>query len=107
MFRIRPILQQNVRKVFVKFNNNIIKKRYLSDKIEVQEKKLDFFVVQEPNIPKNLLGDPLRTSQILINLRLTINTGNYGSSEGSDWALSCVMIWDTELSDSEMLELIF
>ncbi len=39
MFRIRPILQQNVRRVL---NNNIIKKRYLPDKSEVQEKKLDF-----------------------------------------------------------------
>jgi two-component system, sensor histidine kinase and response regulator len=35
---------------------------------KIREKKLDFFVIQEPNIPKNLLGDPLRTSQILINL---------------------------------------
>ena len=42
MFRIKPILQQNVRRVF---NNNIIKKRYLSDKSEVQEKKLDFLKV--------------------------------------------------------------
>ncbi len=39
MFRIRPILQQNVRRVL---NNNIIKKRYLSDK---SEKKLDFLKV--------------------------------------------------------------
>ncbi len=35
---------------------------------KIREKKLDFFVVQDPNIPINLLGDPLRTSQILINL---------------------------------------
>jgi hypothetical protein len=39
MFRIRPILQQNVKRVF---NNNIIKRRYLSDK---SEKKLDFLKV--------------------------------------------------------------
>ena len=35
---------------------------------KIKEKKLDFFIIQEPNIPKNLLGDPLRISQILINL---------------------------------------
>ncbi len=35
---------------------------------KVREKKLEFFVIQEPNIPNNLLGDPLRISQILINL---------------------------------------
>ena len=35
---------------------------------KIREKKLEFFIIQDPNIPKNLLGDPLRTSQVLINL---------------------------------------
>ncbi len=35
---------------------------------KIREKKLEFFIIQDPNIPKNLLGDPLRISQILINL---------------------------------------
>ena len=35
---------------------------------KIREKKLEFFIIQDPNIPKNLLGDPLRISQVLINL---------------------------------------
>jgi len=37
------------------------------------------------------------------NYRLGINNNQYG--ETSDWALSCVMIWDTILTDSEMQSL--
>ncbi len=41
MFRIRPILQQNIKRVFNNNFENSIKRRYLSDK---SEKKLDLYI---------------------------------------------------------------
>jgi signal transduction histidine kinase/DNA-binding response OmpR family regulator/HPt (histidine-containing phosphotransfer) domain-containing protein len=35
---------------------------------KAQEKNLEFLIASHPNIPPNLLGDPLRLGQILINL---------------------------------------
>ena len=32
-----------------------------------------------------------------------INGGLYGSADSSDWAMSCVMIWDQALTDNEMI----
>ena len=37
--------------------------------------------------------------------RLGINNDIHGSVTRSDWALSCVMIWDTPLTDAEMFDL--
>jgi hypothetical protein len=37
------------------------------------------------------------------NYTLTVNNGQYG--ETSDWALSCIMIWDQILTDQEMIDL--
>ena len=37
--------------------------------------------------------------------RLGINNDPYGSITKSDWALSCVMIWDSILTDDEMFDL--
>ena len=40
------------------------------------------------------------------NYRLGVNINpTYGTSEVSQWALSCVMIWDSHLTDAEMLDL--
>ncbi len=37
--------------------------------------------------------------------RLSINNDTYGSITKSEWALSCVMIWESHLTDSEMVDL--
>ncbi len=35
---------------------------------KTQEKKLEFLISTQPNIPPNLVGDPLRLGQVLVNL---------------------------------------
>ncbi len=59
-------------------------------------------------VPNNILADGATRGTApggTGNLQLTINSGIYGSGESSDWALSCVMIWETHLTDAEMVDL--
>jgi len=39
------------------------------------------------------------------NRTLGINVGNYSSNQSSEWSMSCVMIWDSLLTDTEMVNL--
>jgi signal transduction histidine kinase/CheY-like chemotaxis protein/PHD/YefM family antitoxin component YafN of YafNO toxin-antitoxin module len=48
--------------------NQIIENVISSMKVRVEEKALDFKVWISPKVPKTLMGDPLRISQILLNL---------------------------------------
>jgi hypothetical protein len=59
-------------------------------------------------VPNNILADGVARGNATGgtgNLQLTINSGTYGSTESSDWALSCVMIWEGHLTDAEMVDL--
>ena len=57
--------------------------------------------------PTNILADGVArgvTSRNLSGLNLRINNGEY-SGEKCNWALSCVMIWESHLTDDEMVDL--
>ena len=58
------------------------------------------------SIPGNILADGVGVGTAIGGVgddRLSINTGPF--HEPSDWALSCVMIWNTHLTDAEMVDL--
>ena len=58
--------------------------------------------------PNNILADGLGVGNATGgtgNYQLSINTGTYGSTQKSDWALSCVIIYDSQLSDVHMTKL--
>ena len=58
------------------------------------------------SIPGNILADGVGVGTAIGGVgddRLSINIGPF--NEPSDWALSCVMIWDTHLTDAEMVDL--
>jgi len=58
------------------------------------------------SIPGNILVDGMAIGRISGgngNDRLSINISSYG--QYSDWALSCVIIWDQALSDQDMIHL--
>jgi hypothetical protein len=57
--------------------------------------------------PNNILADGATRGSVgggAGNDSLRINAGAY-AGESSDWALSCVMIWSTHLTDAEMVDL--
>jgi len=62
---------------------------------KMDEKKLKLLFIQDPNIPKNLKGDPLRLGQILINLA---NNAVKFTSQGS------ITICSELLESSKLLE---
>lgn len=85
--------------------NQIIENVILSMKVRVEEKGLDFKVWVTPNVPKVLIGDPLRISQILLNIcsnsiKFT-ETGSIAIKFDLVDGMLCFSIHDTGIGMSE------